>query len=146
MCGISGICMGHYDRDDEDGSCDAAQDLHESLYYLQHRRFPPSQPTGLPHGHETDMSGRNRWSGRGRNRRLFRRRKDILVQGQRNGLESVQRRQESRRSPWLDGNLSPEIPHGGKLEQSGSAAIVSFHEYERGQAISNFMRLQLRQL
>ncbi|KAH0442194.1 amidophosphoribosyltransferase [Colletotrichum camelliae] len=37
MCGISGICMGHYDRDDEDGSCDAAQDLHESLYYLQHR-------------------------------------------------------------------------------------------------------------
>ncbi|KAK0372867.1 amidophosphoribosyltransferase [Colletotrichum paranaense] len=35
MCGILGICMGHYDRDED--NCDAAQDIHEAMYLLQHR-------------------------------------------------------------------------------------------------------------
>ncbi|KAF6844690.1 amidophosphoribosyltransferase [Colletotrichum musicola] len=34
MCGIIGLVMGDHDAFD---SCDAAQDIHESLYYLQHR-------------------------------------------------------------------------------------------------------------
>ncbi|KAK2001837.1 amidophosphoribosyltransferase [Colletotrichum falcatum] len=35
MCGIIGICLGDWDR--EDDSCDAAQELHEAMYLLQHR-------------------------------------------------------------------------------------------------------------
>ncbi|RYP38947.1 hypothetical protein DL767_002386 [Monosporascus sp. MG133] len=35
MCGIMGLMLGHWDN--EDTPCLAASDLHEALYYLQHR-------------------------------------------------------------------------------------------------------------
>lgn len=35
MCGIIGLIQGHWD--DQSGQNVAAQDLHEALYYLQHR-------------------------------------------------------------------------------------------------------------
>lgn len=35
MCGIIGLIQGHWD--DQSGQNIAAQDLHEALYYLQHR-------------------------------------------------------------------------------------------------------------
>jgi len=111
MCGIFALISGNVECND------AAVDLHEALYALQHRGQVGNLVTSEPPNH-SQVTGCLRY------RDIAQFRPNLLVQGQRFGVESLSRRLDCSRTPRLHGSWPPPIPHRRNVVQRREPALL----------------------